>query len=154
MSLIKAYRLVKRKYAHSAFDGIGSKIRGGRWNSIGVACVYAAECESLAILETIVHLHTDRHFHEWCMYEFDIEERHLLRLSLTDLPTNWFETPSPVENAELGDEWIASKDSAGLLLPSTVAHRDNNIILNPEHPGFASIVKTAREVNFSLDNRL
>lgn len=155
MSSIKAYRLLKRKWATTAaFDGEGARLHGGRWNSIGVPCVYLAQYESLSILETIVHLSNKMELHDWCMYELEIEEDALLRLKDSDLPSDWFKTPAPAENSELGDEWLSSKSSVGLLLPSTIARRDNNIMLNPAHPDFKSVVKTAKEIKFFVDGRL
>lgn len=154
MSTIKAYRLLKRKWSVHAFDGEGSRLYGGRWNSKGIACVYTADCESLSILETIVHLSSGRHLHDWCMYEIELEERQLLKLEHSALSANWFETPAPFENTVIGDDWVQSNDSVGLILPSAVARRDNNIMLNPAHPDFDSVVKSAREINFFLDGRL
>jgi RES domain-containing protein len=154
MSSIKAYRLLKRKWAATAFDGEGSRLQGGRWNSIGMACVYVAESESLSILETLVHLPTRMELHEWSMYELEIEESALLKLDASALPSNWFTTPAPIENAAIGDQWLQSNSSAGLLLPSTIARRDNNIMLNPMHPDFGRIVKTAKEIEFFIDGRL
>lgn len=154
MSSIKAYRLLKRKWSSAAFDGEGAKLHGGRWNSVGKACVYLAECESLSILETLVHLPTRMDLHDWCMYQLEIDESSLLRLDATSLPNNWFKTPAPEENAELGDEWLSSMSSVGLLLPSTIARRDNNIMLNPVHPDYTSVIKTAKEIKFFVDSRL
>ncbi len=154
MSSIKAYRLLKRKWASAAFDGEGARLHGGRWNSIGRPCVYLAECESLSILETLVHLPTRMELDQWCMYELEIDESALMRIEASNLPRHWFKNPAPEENAALGDDWLLSKSSVGLMLPSTVARRDNNIMLNPAHPDYNSVVKTATEIKFFVDSRL
>ena len=44
---MRVWRLVKTKYAASAFDGDGARMHGGRWNSVGVAAVYGADSEAL-----------------------------------------------------------------------------------------------------------
>lgn len=54
---MRAYRLVKARYADTAFDGSGAKAHGGRWNSKGVTMVYASDSVALAALELLVHLH-------------------------------------------------------------------------------------------------
>ena len=54
--MITVYRIVKTKWAETAFDGEGARLFGGRWNSKGQSCVYLAGSESLAILEILVHL--------------------------------------------------------------------------------------------------
>ena len=40
MSTVRGYRLVKRKWLQTAFDGEGARLYGGRWNSKGKAGVY------------------------------------------------------------------------------------------------------------------
>lgn len=54
---MRAYRLVKARYADTALDGSGAKAHGGRWNSKGVRMVYASDGIALAALELLVHLH-------------------------------------------------------------------------------------------------
>jgi hypothetical protein len=36
------WRIVKRRYASSAFDGEGARLYGGRWNSPGTPVVYSS----------------------------------------------------------------------------------------------------------------
>ena len=43
----QAWRIVKAKHAASAFSGKGAADSGGRWNSRGVAVVYASIANSL-----------------------------------------------------------------------------------------------------------
>ncbi|MEX2607338.1 MAG: RES family NAD+ phosphorylase, partial [Kiritimatiellia bacterium] len=50
------YRLTKKKRVHTAFDGEGARLYGGRWNSKGTRMVYTSAAPSLAILETLVHV--------------------------------------------------------------------------------------------------
>jgi len=52
--MLTAWRIVKEKYAGTAFDGEGAMRFGGRWNSRGVRVVYASGSISLAALETLV----------------------------------------------------------------------------------------------------
>lgn len=154
MSSVKAYRLIKRKWAASAFDGEGSRLYGGRWNSPGQPCVYVAASESLAILETLVHLGSRMALQDWCMFELTLDENHLLALPETALPKNWYANPAPIENALVGDQWLRSQASVGLLLPSAIARRDSNIMLNTAHPDINPVLQTAIEIEFFLDKRL
>ncbi len=57
MSLV--YRVLRKPYARSPFDGEGSFRFGGRWSSPGVRLSYASEHQSLAMLEYFVHLDKD-----------------------------------------------------------------------------------------------
>lgn len=50
------WRIVREKYAATAFDGEGAYRYGGRWNSQGRRVVYTSATLSLAALEMLVHL--------------------------------------------------------------------------------------------------
>ena len=56
MEKVYAWRLAKAKYRESAFDGVGSALGGGRWNSVGTPVVYCATTLALAVLEVRVHI--------------------------------------------------------------------------------------------------
>ena len=49
--MLSAWRLTKTKLLASAWDGQGARKSGGRWNSIGIAVVYASGTLSLALVE-------------------------------------------------------------------------------------------------------
>ena len=53
---ISIWRISKRKYATTAFNGEGARRFGGRWNSKGKSVVYTSATLSLAALETFVHM--------------------------------------------------------------------------------------------------
>jgi len=48
-----AYRIADLR--HPIFDPTGAMRHGGRWNSIGVRAIYAAETYAGALLEVLVH---------------------------------------------------------------------------------------------------
>ena len=48
------YRLAAKQYIDDR-TGTGAKLFGGRWNPVGLACIYASEYISLALLEKFVH---------------------------------------------------------------------------------------------------
>ena len=49
----RAYRIVREKFAATAFTGEGAALTGGRWNSPGTHVVYTSATASLAALETL-----------------------------------------------------------------------------------------------------
>ena len=153
MSEVTAYRLVKRKFQESAFDGEGARLYGGRWNSPGHACVYVASSESLALLETMVHLESYRLLGAYALLRLTLPAQSILSVGMEDLPEHWREAPAPAETAELGDGWLASNQSLALALPSVVVPRELNVMLNPAHPLFDGIVATAEALPFQPDPR-
>ena len=151
---VYAYRLVKRKYQDTAFDGEGARLYGGRWNSPGRACVYVASSESLALLEIMVHLESYRLLDAYALLRLTLPAESILRVGAEDLPDNWQEAPAPAETADLGDGWLTSGQSLALALPSVVVPREFNYMLNPGHPLFDSIVAAAEPLRFKPDPRL
>ncbi|WP_303856665.1 RES family NAD+ phosphorylase [Salinicola salarius] len=151
---VYAYRLVKRKYQDTAFDGEGARLYGGRWNSPGRACVYVASSESLALLEIMVHLESYRLLDAYALLRLTLPTVSILSVGVEDLPDNWQEAPAPAETAELGDGWLTSGQSLALALPSVVAPREFNYMLNPGHPLFDPIVAAAEPLPFKPDPRL
>lgn len=154
MSEITAFRLVKRKFQESAFDGEGARLYGGRWNSPGNACVYVASSESLALLEIMVHLESYRLLNAYALLRLTLPTESILSVGVEDLPENWQEAPAPAETADLGDGWLASGQSLALALPSVVVPRELNYMLNPAHPLFEQAMATAEALPFQPDPRL
>jgi RES domain-containing protein len=154
MSEVTAYRLVKRKFQESAFDGEGARLYGGRWNSPGNACVYVASSESLALLEIMVHLESYRLLNVYALLRLTLPTESILSVGVEDLPENWQEAPAPAETADLGDGWLASGQSLALALPSVVVPRELNYMLNPAHPLFEQAMATAEPLPFQPDPTL
>ena len=148
------YRIIKQKWAHSAFDGEGARLYGGRWNSKGRRCVYLASSVSLATLEMLVHLNSTALLNAYTLFAVDIPVEHIREFGPAHLPTNWRTDPAPGETALIGDEWLASGDGVGLLLPSTITPSENNLLLNPAHPAFADCIRSATHSHYAFDKRL
>lgn len=150
--MITAWRLVKSWYAETAFTGESARRRGGRWNPIGTPVVYVSSVLSLATLETLVHLESEQII-DFVMIRCAFPEALVEQLDRSRLPDDWRGVPPPRLLQELGHEWASRRISAVLEVPSAVVPEENNYLLNPEHPDFASIdIGEARP--FSLDLRL
>jgi RES domain-containing protein len=54
--LTTVYRLLRKPFAATPFDGEGSYRYGGRWSAPGTRIAYIAEHLSFAMLEYLVHL--------------------------------------------------------------------------------------------------
>lgn len=157
MSTVKAYRIVKQKRAETAFDGEGAKLYGGRWNSLGVGCVYAASTASLAQLEMLVHLNKSALLINYVIFEIAIPSDLIEPFPIERLPENWAEYPSPVEAAKIGDAWLSDPVSKlALALPSSVNQllSEKNYLLNPNHPMFEAVTSEAVMHKMQFDGRL
>lgn len=136
--LLKAYRIVKRKFAGTAFSGEGARLYGGRWNSPGVTVVYTSSTIALAVLEWRAHLT------QWPappVMIIEIQFGPALVLTPAELPHNWKQLPAPKANAVLGDNWVKSGKSAIFRLPGAIVPEEFNYLLNPLHPHFGRILR-------------
>lgn len=147
---LKAYRIVKRKFAGTAFSGEGARLYGGRWNSPGLAVVYTSSTIALAVLEWRAHLT------QWPappVMIIEIEFSSGLMTCAARLPNNWRQLPAPKANSAVGDNWVKSGKSAVLQLPSAVVPEEFNYLLNPAHPDFGKIVR-GKPRRLNVDPRL
>lgn len=154
MQALWGYRLVKKKWASRAFDGEGAKRFGGRWNSPGRACVYAASSESLALLEIMVHLEDYRLLEHYALFRVRIDASNIATLDDSAQPPNWRDEPAPMETALIGDLWLEQLKSPVLKVPSVIVTREYNYLLNPAHPDFETIIQSVEALSLSVDTRL
>jgi RES domain-containing protein len=127
-------------HAKHALSGDGGLYAAGRWSLRGTRVVYASATMSLAALELLVRIEDSRPTPELVAVEIDIPDSvEIQRISLKRLPAGWNASPAPVFTQSLGTDWVASKRSAVLEVPSAVIPRESNYLLNPEHPRFSRI---------------
>jgi RES domain-containing protein len=138
--VIQAWRLFKSIHLDTDLLGEGARIHGGRFNSKGVAVVYASASLSLAALEMLVHLQSVTLLSEYHMRRLVFDERLVADLDVSRLPTSWRESPPSIEVQQIGDYWVASGTSAILRAPSALLPQETNFILNPAHPEFRKVV--------------
>ena len=142
---VAAWRIAVETPAYSAHDlhGLGAKTTGGRWNSKGVPVVYCARTIALATLETV-------HYFGRESLPFN---RYLVRIEIPDtvwdarqvldpVPAGWDAIPAGLTSIAAGDAWIASRQSAVLLVPSVIVPDEYNVLINPAHAGSAAIAAT------------
>lgn len=149
---LRAFRVVKKRWAKAAFDGEGARHWGGRWNSPGRPAVYCAGHVSLAILEVVVHSDLALAPH-YVVIPLELDEALVESLDTSRLPSSWRWHPAPAAVVALGDEWLREMRSAVLRVPSVVVPSESNFILNPLHPGFRKVEIGKPEV-LEVDARL
>jgi RES domain-containing protein len=152
--LNRLYRVLRKAYARTPFDGEGAYRYGGRWSSAGIRLSYTSEHQSLAMLEYFVHLDKDDPPADLVLAVaevFDAVGRE--SVATGDLPKSWREAAAPAKLARFGDEFAQRADHCLLLVPSVLAPRENNCLINPSHPDFKRIVILSVE-SLSYDPRM
>jgi RES domain-containing protein len=150
-----AWRLSRPEF-YTELDGEGARLFGGRWNSPGLPAVYTSSHLSLSVLETYVNIPP--------ALRNSLPVFQAVRVSIPDDASTTrissarfaelLTTSDPVAaSRSIGDDWIARRDSLVLQVPSVLVPEEDNLLLNPEHPGMTevSIVSTRA---FQFDPRL
>jgi len=145
------YRLANEEFTHD-LSGKGAKLYGGRWNSIGMPAVYTTEHISLAVLEILVHIKTLQTPLNYYLITLEIPlSTALVSIDNKKMKRNWKDDPSYLQS--IGDEFLHSKKSLVLKVPSAIIEVENNFIINPAHPDIEKIKILSAE-NFIFDKRL
>jgi RES domain-containing protein len=150
---LSAWRITKQKHAKSAFSGEGARIYGGRWNSPGTAMIYTAQSQALAVLEMLIHLDSPELLKRYSLFEVEMDLLYVAELDLSNLPRNWRANPTPAGVRALGDDWVASRRSVALRVPSALVPAESTFLLNPQHPDFSKLC-IGKAVPFQFDPRL
>lgn len=130
-----AWRIAVEAPAYSANDmtGTGAKNTGGRWNSMNVPMVYASENIALATFETLSYLRTGGLPFNRFLVQISIPDQIWNSRQIANLPGGWDAVPAGRASKKYGDDWIASRRSAILIVPSVIIPDENNILINPLH---------------------
>ncbi len=139
---MRVVRLAKRLYAD--LSGNGAAVSGARWHSNGKPMAYTAACGALAVVEYLAHLSM---LPSGLMLML-IEIPDTLRIErVHSIPAD------PTVFSRIGDDWLDSKATAVLEVPSVLVPRQKNYLINPAHPLFEAI--SIIESNpFAFDSRL
>jgi RES domain-containing protein len=134
----QAWRIADGRF--DPFSPVGASLVGGRWNSPGLGVIYASRSYAGAMLESLAHAGIGRVPRTHVAVEIAIAkmvavERH----DESGLPAGWEHADLRVARA-FGDEWIRARRTAVLVVPSVVARREGNVLINPQHPDFKDIV--------------
>jgi RES domain-containing protein len=151
--LTRVYRILRKRYAKSPFNGEGASRYGGRWSSPGVSLAYASEHLSLAMIEYFVHLDRDDPPPDLVVAAADVpDDVSRVHVAPGKLPATWRQTPAPAELAAIGDRFARRRREAILVVPSALTPDEFNWLLNPDHPDFRR-VRILPPEPFSYDAR-
>ncbi len=147
------FRLIRSGF-HNHLSGIGAEKFGGRWNSKGVAVVYASESRALSCLEIAVQSSLTILSLDYEMISIEIPAKtDFNNISNSALPENWKFSPAIKATQIIGDQFIAKGKYLFMKVPSAVVQGDFNLIINPHHKDIHKI-KIIKVEPFSFDKRL
>ncbi len=152
--MISGWRLVKRAFASTAFDGEGARLYGGRWNSPGRPVVYLGGTPAVAALEVLAHNARPSLLNSaFVIIEARLPADAVLELDPRALPADWNDPTDTSRTAALGDAWLESGASLALRVPSAVLPLERNLVVNVRHPRFTEL-EAGEARSFGFDPRL
>lgn len=133
-----AWRIADGRF--DVFSPIGASLVGGRWSSPGLGVIYASRSYACAMLECLAHAGIGRVPSTHVAIEITIAAAVTVEpRDASNLPTGWDHADLRVARA-FGDTWIRERRTAVLVVPSVVARKEGNVLLNPQHTDFRKIV--------------
>lgn len=139
----QAWRIADGRF--DVFSPVGAALVGGRWNSPGLGVIYASRSFAGAMLECLAHAGIGRVPKTHVAIEISIAAAvSVEQAGESHLPAGWERADLHVSRA-FGDAWIRERRTAVLLVPSVVARREVNVLLNPQHADFNQIVPASPE---------
>lgn len=150
---MRAFRIVKKAHALTAFTGEGARAYGGRWNYPGIPMVYAAHTRALAALESLAHYGGAERRMAFVTFAIEVPDPLAIYLDAAALPRDWRGGEPGASTQRLGSEWQLSGNSAALVVPSVLVPQEFCVLLNPDHSDIDRIMVSYPEP-FEFDARL
>lgn len=146
------WRITRERY--QALDDEGARVNGGRWNSEGVAVVYASTTLALAALEYLAHIDPEDVPADLVAMRIEVpDDVSTERIVPAVLPADWSDLVDHPECVKRGDAWARNARACCLRVPSALVPEEENALINPRHAEAARIV--VRHVRrFAFDRRL
>ena len=146
------YRVGKAEYSKD-LSGNGARLYGGRWNSVGTACLYSSASRALAVLEYAVNLNILELSKSLVFTLIEIPDDEIFEVNIDELPENWNSYPVDTETRLFGDNLLKSCKKSIIKIPSVIIPSEFNYLLNPNHVN-KSEFKIIESVSFIFDNRI
>lgn len=144
---LRIYRVIQAKHASAPFSPTRTS---ARWTPAGVDCAYASLSPATALLEYLVHLE-GRTPKDLLLAVGVIPAASVL--AEINEPSTWCELPYRQEVQQSGASWLYSGASLAMRVPSAICRDECNILLNPQHQGFAGLQLVALRP-ITIDERL
>ena len=139
---------------HATLEGRGGLQASARWHMEGRRIVYLAETPAGALVEALVHLELNpTHLPKaYRLLKAEAPDELPMRtIAAADVTTDWIH--DEIATRTIGDEWLASRTTAVLRVPSAIVPETFNALLNPEHAD-AERVRVLWHAEYPWDERL
>ncbi len=144
------YRLATEQYVED-LTGTGAKLFGGRWNSTGIAALYATENISLALVEILVRADKTLLPPDYMLLKLEIPDHlSVATIHKNKLKKNWKEDLEYTQF--IGSSFVTTGAELALKVPSAIVEEENNFVINTNHADFKK-VKIKSISKFQLDKR-
>jgi RES domain-containing protein len=139
---------------HSVWSGEGARLFGQRWNPAGLRAIYAGTSFAVCLVEILVRANRKTPPSAARCVEAVAPDDVSREAFVPAAYRGWDDLNDMSVAQAFGRDWIQSRRTALLLVPSVVtAGRDLNVVVNPDHPDAARI-SVGPETPFALDPRL
>jgi RES domain-containing protein len=137
---------------HTSLDGAGGLRASGRWHNRGKRVVYCAPNPATALLEILVHAEIDIQDIPVTIRYLEIEAPDSIAIESLDVSSAGAAWQSE-KSRGAGDEWLNSKRTAMLRVPSVIVPATWNVLINPQHSE-SSGIRIVRTHRHAFDRRL
>jgi RES domain-containing protein len=139
------YRASLANNIKSVFSGDGGLYTAARWNHLGRKVIYCSDSISLCTLEWLAHNGLSVSGFNYYRYSIEIPDKWISKFTLADLPKTWDATPATDVTRDFAEENLFSSIKIlAIVLPSVLVPEECNLVINPLHGNFASLVKTVK----------
>lgn len=139
------YRASQSNNVRMVFSGDGGLFTAARWNHLGRKVIYCSESISLCTLEWLSHNGLSVSGFDYHRYSIDIPEKLINKFSTHKLPQEWNITPATDVTRDFAEQYLfLSKKFMALALPSVLVPEEFNLVMNPLHDAFPSVIKTIK----------
>ena len=135
---MRLWRIAAETRKHSATDlsGAGAAEHSGRWNDDKEPVVYCAPTIAMAVLETAAHIDDSGLPLNRFLIAIGVPGAIWARreeIGAEALPPTWAAIPAGRASVKIGSEWLASRRSPILMVPSVIVPEEWVALINPRH---------------------
>jgi RES domain-containing protein len=132
-------------------NGQGGLMFSARWHFAGMPVVYLAESPAGALLEICANTTADDVPLNFTLLKITGQDIPMEEIALAGLSTNWVSAQEATR--QIGTNWLKSRSSALLQVPSALVPETWNYLFNPLHPEAARF-RIERSYEYPFDLRL